>query len=510
MATNVNPQASRIATAAGIQSNKAVLIAKYAGRTPSATVSQAWAPAWFYSALNWLGRTYYDANDVSQGFTSYMAGSDVDPYQKLGSTRLFVIARVRETYRLSLAADAQTDASLTGGTSYPATDDGIRQMYIALSESAIFRRVKACYIPGRLGSDLDATGAAGPAGTGSAPPLESGYDPATGLRTVVLGSAVAQVVPLDDFLHGHNEQIYDAAPAIVPLVSALVYDVTHYNVLGAKTFVLPVYYGRDQVTAGRFMVNRFATTGDVAGSPATYGQTAVFPNGPGYDDAAATALRLQTTNAVSLGNRRRSLLGRAVLLGERPQRRRVEDPGEHHHREHGEPGRDGAGGPAAEAPGDPQLDQLGEHDRRPRPVLEAPQLPGAPAEPDAVHREEQRGRDAHGGLGRGERAQLRQAEEHQQQRLQRHHGDRHHQRRRDPAVAVVVRSRQGWLVGGRHGSRCYAPAATRPPGRRSVGRSGRRSGRARQNRDAHRSHPGKGVLEPLQSSAVTNVTTTEG
>ena len=89
----------------------------------------------------------------------------------------------------------------------------------------------------------------------------------------------------------------------MPLVSALVYDVTHYNVLGAKTFVLPVYYGRDQVTAGRFMVNRFATTGDVAGSRATYGQTAVFPNGPGYDDAAATALRLQTTNAVSLGNR---------------------------------------------------------------------------------------------------------------------------------------------------------------------------------------------------------------
>ena len=303
MATTVTPQASRIATAAGTPASKAALVAKYAGRTPSASVSQAWAPAWFYSALNWLGRSYDDANGAAQGFASFMAGSDVDPYQALGATRLFVIAHGRESYRLSLAADAHGDASTTGGTSYPATDEGIRQMYVALADSAIFRRVRVCYIPGRLGSDLDATRAAGPAGTGSAPALESGYDPATGLRTLVLGSAVAQAVPLDDFLNGHNRQIYDAAPAIVPLVSALVYDVTHYNVLGAKSFVLPVYYGRDQVTAGRFMVNRFAMTGEVAGSPATYGQTAVFPGGPGYDEAAATALRLQATSAVSLGNR---------------------------------------------------------------------------------------------------------------------------------------------------------------------------------------------------------------
>ena len=41
---------------------------------------QQWAPAWFYSALNWLGKTYYDANNAAQIFNSYMAGSDVDPY----------------------------------------------------------------------------------------------------------------------------------------------------------------------------------------------------------------------------------------------------------------------------------------------------------------------------------------------------------------------------------------------------------------------------------------------
>jgi hypothetical protein len=37
---------------------------------------QPFAPAWFYSALNWLGKTYYDANNVAQGFNVYMAGSD--------------------------------------------------------------------------------------------------------------------------------------------------------------------------------------------------------------------------------------------------------------------------------------------------------------------------------------------------------------------------------------------------------------------------------------------------
>ena len=57
---------------------------------------QQWAPAWFYSALNWLGKMYYDANNVAQIFSSYMAGSDVDPYEHIGSTRLFLIVRIGE------------------------------------------------------------------------------------------------------------------------------------------------------------------------------------------------------------------------------------------------------------------------------------------------------------------------------------------------------------------------------------------------------------------------------
>jgi hypothetical protein len=48
---------------------------------------QLWAPAWFYSALNWLGQPYLDANNVEQSFNIFMAGSDVDPYQHIGSTR---------------------------------------------------------------------------------------------------------------------------------------------------------------------------------------------------------------------------------------------------------------------------------------------------------------------------------------------------------------------------------------------------------------------------------------
>ena len=64
---------------------------------------QQFAPAWFYSALNWLGKSYYDASNVQQSFCNYLAGSDVDPYAKLGATRLFLITLVRETFWLTLA-----------------------------------------------------------------------------------------------------------------------------------------------------------------------------------------------------------------------------------------------------------------------------------------------------------------------------------------------------------------------------------------------------------------------
>ena len=59
--------------------------------SPSATVSaqspgeifkprpRQWAPAWFYSALSWLGRSYYDASNTQRSFSIYLAGSNVDP-----------------------------------------------------------------------------------------------------------------------------------------------------------------------------------------------------------------------------------------------------------------------------------------------------------------------------------------------------------------------------------------------------------------------------------------------
>src|ERR1700678_1875346 len=68
---------------------------------------QQWAPAWFYSALNWLGKSYVDASNVEQVFSSYLAGSDVDPYAQLGSTRLFLIEFNADigVYLLTIAAD---------------------------------------------------------------------------------------------------------------------------------------------------------------------------------------------------------------------------------------------------------------------------------------------------------------------------------------------------------------------------------------------------------------------
>jgi hypothetical protein len=252
---------------------------------------QAYAPAWFYSALNWLSATYLDANGNAQSFSDYLVGSDVDPYQQLGSTRLFVVARGGQGYVCSTATNVNGTAALPTGNGYPATDDGILSLYNDLAASPIFSAVTYCYVPGRSTPDEVMST--------ELPIIESGYDPASGLRVILQGSAVAQVVPLGYFEANHNEQVYDTDPQIVPLVSALVFDVTKVNTLNATTFVVPVYYARDQVGPDTY-ANRFATTTTVNGASVDCGQTALFPGGPGYLDSSATEL-ISAGGATSVG-----------------------------------------------------------------------------------------------------------------------------------------------------------------------------------------------------------------
>jgi hypothetical protein len=258
-----------------------------------------WAPAWFYSALAWLGQSYRDASNTQRSFSNYLAGANVDPYRQLGSTRLFLIEFMRNEFFLSIAPDPDSEAPLSGEnvTYYQRTDAGILQMYKDLSASNIFPCVTHCYVPGEV--DL-------------APSLEDqlaektvGYDPASGLRRILLGSAIAQVVPIGDFAQVENEQIYDPTPAIVPLATSLVYDVTTNNSIGAKSFVLPVAYIVDQATPGQFAVNRFgATQAPPQGQQQPsfdYGETAIFQGGPGYDATKATQLTFKLSTELIQG-----------------------------------------------------------------------------------------------------------------------------------------------------------------------------------------------------------------
>ena len=200
MAKQTSPKVSEIVLPASknvAQRVPATFVARPIPRPIS--FQETWAPAWFYSALNWLGKSYQDAGNVPQRFGLNLVGSDVDPYRQLGSTRLFVISLVRDTmFRLSVARDASSLAPLPAeGTLYPNTDAGITDLYTALSQSSIFSAVNYCYVPGQLGTDLSPVYASLASGAAS---LSSGYDPATGLRAIVLGSAVSQAVPLDNFL----------------------------------------------------------------------------------------------------------------------------------------------------------------------------------------------------------------------------------------------------------------------------------------------------------------------
>jgi hypothetical protein len=266
--TQSEANASRIVSAAPVTERTGISLT---GTIPIFHL-QAWAPAWFYSALNWLAKSYVDANNVVQAFNNYLIGSDVDPYSQLGSTRLFFIERVEDVFLLSVAADVNSTAPVSSGARYPTSDAGILAMYNDLAASPIFSAVKYCYIPGRYAPSAFAAEALAT--------IESGYDPSTGIRIIVQGSAVAQVVPLADFVATHNEQIYDEDPQIVPIITALVYDVTQNNSLGATTFALPVYYSRDQL-GGTYYVNKFAITTTVNGATINCGQTALFPGGPG-------------------------------------------------------------------------------------------------------------------------------------------------------------------------------------------------------------------------------------
>ncbi len=259
---------------------------------------QAWAPAWFYSALNWLSHTYYDANNARQRFGPSMYGSDVDPYARIGSTCLFRITRLRNESLFTLYLALDTDsATLDAGTTFPGSDAGIKAMYLALSSSTIFSAVKFCYIPGLLGSDMDpAAFSPGSLFVAAVPPsaLSSGYDPATGLRVIAQGSAVAQVIPLDKFPSVQNEQVYDTTPTIVPVTTSLVYDLSQFNQFGATQFLLPVAYMRDRVQ-GSYYVNKMGSSATVNSLSAQCGQIAVFTGGPGYNASTATQLTLQST-----------------------------------------------------------------------------------------------------------------------------------------------------------------------------------------------------------------------
>ncbi len=283
-------------------SNPATNLGKATLRTPikiGTPIARAWAPAWFYSALSWLGQSYYDASNTQQAFNIFLAGANVDPYQRLGATRLFVIVYEREEFFLSIAPDVDSDAPLSGDSLkiYPRSDAGILSMYNDLAASDIFPFVTHCYVPGKVGYS---------------PKLQDqlasklvGYDPATGLRRILLGSAIAQVVPVGEFSQTYNEQVYDESPTIVPLATSLVYDVTTNNTIGATTFVLPVAYVVDQATPGQFAVNRFGATkttqqANQASASVDYGETAVFENGPGYDATKATKLQQSSSSVLAM------------------------------------------------------------------------------------------------------------------------------------------------------------------------------------------------------------------
>ena len=233
------------------------------------TPTEPWAPAWFYSALSALGTSFTASDGTTQSFGQVLCGSDVDPYEQLGATRLFCITQYGDTYLLGVSPDASSPAPIDGPLSFDATDEGILELFTALQKTTAFAAATYAYVPG---------GRRAYAATYVGPSLSSGYDPGTGLRSMVLGSAVTQVVPLATFDAMENTQIYNPSPVIVPIMTSLVYDITDNNTIGSPTYTLPVVYVLDQVTTGTVYVNKMA------------GPTVPNVGEPGYSASDPTAV----------------------------------------------------------------------------------------------------------------------------------------------------------------------------------------------------------------------------
>jgi hypothetical protein len=237
---------------------------------PPPTTTELLAPAWLYSALAMLGKSFTASDGSTQSFGVVLCGSDVDPYAELGATRLFCVSRLGDALTLGVSPDASSPAPFGGSGSFPITDEGILALFTALAKTPAFAAANYAYVPGgRAELYPGALVLASPAG---------GYDPATGLREMVLGSAVTQVVPLATFEATSNTQVYNPSPVIVPIMTSLVYDITENNTAGSTTYTLPAAYVLDQVTAGTIYVNKMA------------GPTIVNAGGPGYSESDPTAV----------------------------------------------------------------------------------------------------------------------------------------------------------------------------------------------------------------------------
>ncbi len=237
---------------------------------PPPATTDSLAPAWLYSALASLGTAFTASDGSRQAFGSVLFGSDVDPYAELGATRLFCIDRIADEFTLGVSPDASSPAPIGGFGSFPITDEGISELFTTLAATPAFAAAKYAYVPGGLPALHTAKFV-------RLPP-SGGYDPATGLREMLFGSAVTQVVPLAAFEATSNTQIYNPSPVIVPIMTSLVYDITENNTAGSTTYTLPVAYVLDQVTAGTIYVNKMA------------GPTIVNAGGPGYSESDPTAM----------------------------------------------------------------------------------------------------------------------------------------------------------------------------------------------------------------------------
>lgn len=255
------------------------------------------APAWFYSACY---LAYNNSRNSNFDTVNVVFGSEIDPFDpqntNLGNTQLFCLFIQDGTYRLYIAQDRFSAAynplikEISG--KFTSGNSPIDTIYRTIAASSIFNCIKFCFVGTYMPTGII------PSDRYLRQLVKPGYYPDSGIKAVVEGMGISQIVPLTyipgtgsnpgTYKYNQNAPVYNDDPTITPIVNVVMYplirasdnaDFKQWTVYentanNTASFMAPIYYSIDSKTTRRFVFEQ--KDSDKKQSELLFGSTAYF------------------------------------------------------------------------------------------------------------------------------------------------------------------------------------------------------------------------------------------